>query len=48
MPLGLRFQKPLELGRGMIPTDSVDVFLLVCRRQPRAGAGAGARDADLA
>jgi SAM-dependent methyltransferase len=32
MPIGLRFQKPLELKQGMIPTDSVDEILLVCRR----------------
>jgi len=32
MPLGLRFQKPLQLTPGMIPTDDVDEVLLVCRR----------------
>jgi SAM-dependent methyltransferase len=32
MPIGLRFQKPLELVAGMIPTDSVDEILLVCRK----------------
>ena len=32
MPIGLRFQKPLELAAGMIPTDSVDEILLVCRK----------------
>ena len=32
MPLGLRFQKPLHLSPGMIPTDGVDEVLLVCRR----------------
>jgi hypothetical protein len=32
MPIGLRFQKPLELSAGMIPTDSVDEILLVCRK----------------
>jgi SAM-dependent methyltransferase len=36
MPLGLRFQKPLELTRGMIPTDRVDEVLLVCRRETRS------------
>jgi len=36
MPLGLRFQKPLQLARGVIPTDSVDEILLVCRREARA------------
>jgi len=32
MPLGLRFQKELQLSPGMIPTDGVDEVLLVCRR----------------
>src|SRR5882757_7580479 len=32
MPLGLRFQKPLELLPGLIPTDAVDEILLVCRK----------------
>jgi SAM-dependent methyltransferase len=32
MPLGLRFQKELQLTPGMIPTDGVDEVLLVCRR----------------
>jgi SAM-dependent methyltransferase len=32
MPLGLRFQKPLTLGPGLIPTDAVDEILLVCRK----------------
>jgi SAM-dependent methyltransferase len=32
MPLGLRFQKELELVPGMIATDGVDEVLLVCRR----------------
>jgi SAM-dependent methyltransferase len=36
MPLGLRFQKPLHLGRGMIPTDAVDEILLVCRKESRS------------
>jgi SAM-dependent methyltransferase len=31
MPLGLRFQKDLQLAPGMIPTDDVDEILLVCR-----------------
>ena len=33
MPLGLRFQKPLELAPGLIPTDAVDEILLVCRKE---------------
>jgi len=33
MPIGLRFQKPLELAQGMMATDSVDEILLVCRRK---------------
>lgn len=33
MPLGLRFQKELDLIPGMIATDEVDEILLVCRRQ---------------
>lgn len=32
MPLGLRFQKQLQLTPGMIPTDGIDEVLLVCRR----------------
>jgi SAM-dependent methyltransferase len=32
MPLGLRFQKPLEFFDGMIGTDGVDEILLVCRK----------------
>jgi SAM-dependent methyltransferase len=32
MPLGLRFQKQLQLTPGMIPTEGVDEVLLVCRR----------------
>jgi SAM-dependent methyltransferase len=32
MPLGLRFQKVLELAPGMIAPDAVDEILLVCRR----------------
>jgi SAM-dependent methyltransferase len=35
MPLGLRFQKPLQLRAGMIATEGVDEVLLVCRRQAR-------------
>ncbi len=32
MPIGLRFQRSLQLVAGMIPTDSVDEILLVCRK----------------
>ncbi len=32
MPLGLRFQKKLNLAPGMIAPDAVDEILLVCRR----------------
>lgn len=35
MPIGLRFQKPLRLTAGMIPVDSVDEILLVCRKGER-------------
>jgi SAM-dependent methyltransferase len=37
MPLGLRFQKQLQLTPGMISTDGVDEVLLVCRRSPDSG-----------
>jgi SAM-dependent methyltransferase len=36
MPLGLRFQKRLEFGQGMIDGTEVDEILLVCRRQGAA------------
>lgn len=32
MPLGLRFQKSLQMQRGMLPAADVDEVLLVCRR----------------
>jgi SAM-dependent methyltransferase len=32
MPLGLKFQKPLDLRPGAIPTDDVDEILMVCRK----------------
>jgi SAM-dependent methyltransferase len=35
MPFGLRFQKPLQLGPGLIQTETVDEVLLVCRRRTR-------------
>jgi SAM-dependent methyltransferase/enamine deaminase RidA (YjgF/YER057c/UK114 family) len=35
MPLGLRFQKELQLEPGMIAADAVDEILLVCRRDAR-------------
>jgi hypothetical protein len=34
MPLGVRFQKKLELFPGMITTESVDEILLVCQKSP--------------
>lgn len=39
MPLGLRFQKELQLAPGMIATAEVDEILLVCRRTARSAAG---------
>lgn len=47
MPLGLRFQKELELAHGMIATDDVDEILLVCRKAAGAAASVarvGARE----
>jgi len=35
MPLGVHFQKALQLSSGMIATEGVDEVLLVCRRQAR-------------
>jgi SAM-dependent methyltransferase len=32
MPLGVRFQKPLQMCAGMIATEGVDEVLLVCRK----------------
>jgi len=37
MPLGVRFQKKLDLSPGMVPTDGVAEVFLVCRRQARGG-----------
>lgn len=34
MPLGVRFQKPLELHPGLVDTDGVDEIILVCRKGP--------------
>jgi SAM-dependent methyltransferase len=33
MPMGLRFQKKLELKEGMIATEAVDEILMVCRKR---------------
>jgi SAM-dependent methyltransferase len=33
MPLGLKFQKPLELHAGMIEARSVDEVLMICRKR---------------
>jgi SAM-dependent methyltransferase len=38
MPLGLRFQKPLEFHSGMMATEGVDEILMVCRKKPSAPA----------
>jgi SAM-dependent methyltransferase len=35
MPLGLRFQKPLAFGAGLIETADVDEVLMICRKQQR-------------
>ena len=43
MPLGLRFQKKLQLAPGMIATDGVDEILLVCRRDTNCSAGSPIR-----
>lgn len=32
MPVGLRFQKPLTINEGMVPTEGVDEVFLICRR----------------
>ena len=32
MPLGLRFQKKLDIRTGVIATDQVDEILMVCRK----------------
>jgi len=33
MPLGLRFQKKLDFGSGLIDAVGVDEILMVCRKQ---------------
>ncbi len=38
MPLGVRFQKKLTLGSGLIDTEHVDEIFLVCRKGGRATA----------
>ncbi|MDB6083167.1 MAG: SAM-dependent methyltransferase [Gammaproteobacteria bacterium] len=38
MPLGLRFQKPLDFHAGMMHTEEVDEILMVCRKRPAATA----------
>ena len=38
MPLGLRFQKPLDFHSGMMATDGVDEILMVCRKKRTATA----------
>jgi len=37
MPMGLRFQKPLEFNAGMMDLEKVDEILLVCRRAAAPG-----------
>jgi hypothetical protein len=32
MPLGLRFQKKLDIHTGIIATDLVDEILMICRK----------------
>lgn len=46
MPLGVRFQKKLELVPGMIDAAAIDEVLLVCRKQAPAPAAAAAAAAD--
>lgn len=40
MPLGLRFQKPLDFGAGLIDTSRVDEILMVCRKSRAPGRAA--------
>lgn len=39
MPIGLRFQKKLAFGAGLIPAHGVDEILMICRKGPPAGVG---------
>jgi hypothetical protein len=34
MPIGLKLQKKLELGDGLMDISSIDEILMVCRRDP--------------
>jgi hypothetical protein len=34
MPLGIFFQKRLNFGAGLVPTDDLAEIIVVCRRQP--------------
>lgn len=43
MPLGLKLQRPLDFGAGLIGTHDVDEILMVCRK---VGRGALSADAD--
>jgi SAM-dependent methyltransferase len=36
MPMGLKFQKKLEFGTGLIATRAVDEILMICRKGPPA------------
>jgi SAM-dependent methyltransferase len=36
MPMGLKFQKRLEFGTGLIATRAVDEILMICRKAPHA------------
>jgi hypothetical protein len=33
MPLGLRLQKPLNFGAGLIETADIDEILMICRKR---------------
>jgi hypothetical protein len=34
MPIGLKLQKKLELGAGLMDIATIDEILMVCRRDP--------------